>query len=121
MNKFGARHTHCGSGHVHDSIAEAVRCNELHVMQRAGEITGLRIQPKYVLIPPQKFPKGSGNKNELAVSYKADFEYFENGIQIVEEVKSEHTAKQKDYVIRRKLFKYHFCSGDRIIFREVVR
>lgn len=35
--------------------------------------------------------------------YTADFVYYENGQLVVEDVKSEATRKEKDYVLRRKM------------------
>jgi hypothetical protein len=43
-NKFGAKRCHCQSGHMHDSIAEARRCNDLVMLERAGAIRNLRQQ-----------------------------------------------------------------------------
>lgn len=40
---------------------------------------------------------------ENAAFYTADFVYLENGEVVVEDVKSEYTRKEKDYILRRKL------------------
>ena len=93
--KYGSRKTACGSGHLHDSRKEAVRCNELHLLHLAGQISGLLVQP---------------------CKYIADFQYCENGITVVEDVKGMRT---KDYIIKRKLFKHLYCKDGRVVFREV--
>ncbi len=49
-NKYHARKTRCPQGHVHDSGMEARRCTELTLMERAGEISHLEQQPRYVLV-----------------------------------------------------------------------
>lgn len=77
-----------------DSKAEAQRYCELKLLQKAGKITDLQAHVKFELIPKNKF--------ECAVKYIADFTYTENGILVVEDVKSKPT-KTKDYIIKRKL------------------
>ena len=48
--------------------------------------------------------------------YTADFTYIEDGNFIVEDVKSKYTAKEKDYVLRKK-FLYHTRN---ILIREII-
>lgn len=93
-----------------DSIKEAHRYEELKMMQKAGIIRDLKLQVKYELIPYQKRFK------ERAVVYIADFTYTENGKTIVEDVKG---YKTRDYIIKRKLFRWRYCQSGNIIFREV--
>lgn len=57
------------------SKTEAIRAGELHLLERAGEISDLEYQPKFLL---SKTPK---------VTYTADFRYLENGKVIVEDCK----------------------------------
>jgi hypothetical protein len=42
FGKYRAIKAQCNAGHTHDSKREAVRCNELHILQAAGEITDLQ-------------------------------------------------------------------------------
>ena len=85
-------------GMTFDSHKEARRYWELHLMQRAGEISDLRTQVKYTLIPAQKKPSGG---TERAVTYTADFVYRDKaGNEIVEDAKGVRTQQ---YIIRRKL------------------
>src|SRR5689334_3076259 len=44
---YFARKTRCNLGHMHASRAEANRCYELHLLQDAGEISGLKVSPQY--------------------------------------------------------------------------
>ena len=111
--KYGSRKSTCGSGHLHDSRKEAVRCNELHLLLRAGLISGLLVQPEYELIPAGKY---KGSPSERSCKYIADFQYCENGLTVVEDVKGMRT---KDYIIKRKLFKHLYCKDGRVVFREV--
>lgn len=85
-------------GIVFDSKREAKRYAELKLLERAGKITGLELQTKYMLIPAQKGP--DGKVIERDVIYKADFVYKQNGQTVVEDTKGVHT---KDYIIKRKL------------------
>jgi len=110
MGKYGNRKITV-DGITFDSQKEAVRYQELLLLQRAGQIFNLQRQVPFVLIPKQE---RNGKVVERAVVYKADFVYTENGEDVVEDVKSEAT-KTKEYIIKRKLLLWQF--GIRI--REV--
>lgn len=84
-----------------DSYREAKRYRDLSLLLRAGEISDLRTQVKYTLIPAQKKPSGG---TERAVTYTADFVYRDKtGKEIVEDAKGVRTQQ---YIIRRKLMLY---------------
>lgn len=85
------------NGEKFDSIKEYHRFRELQLLERAGDISGLRRQVPYLLIPTQK---EDGKCIEKACYYFADFEYTENGVKVVEDAKGVRTA---DYIIKRKL------------------
>lgn len=103
MNKYHAIKTGKSA-----SRKEARRKQELELMQRAGLITGLRFQVPFRLIPTQREPDIIGPRGgrklgkviEHGVVYVADFVYFRNGEQVVEDAKGFRT---KDYIIKRKL------------------
>lgn len=84
-----------------DSKKEAQRYSELLLLQRAGEITELQRQKKFVLIPSQRM---NGKVVERECSYYADFVYREkrSGNLVVEDTKGMPT-RTKDYIIKRKL------------------
>lgn len=84
-----------------DSRKEARRYQELKLLERAGKITDLKCQVKFELIPAQHLE--DGKCVERPVNYYADFVYTEGRQLVVEDVKSEITRKQKDYIIKRKL------------------
>lgn len=98
-------------GVTFDSRKEFRRYEELQLLQQAGEITNLRRQVKFVLIPPQREPDTIGSRGgvkrgkiiERECSYVADFVYTENGETVVEDAKGLRT---KDYIIKRKLMLY---------------
>lgn len=114
MNKYGAKKVQI-NGITFDSKREAIRYQELRLLQRAGKIKDLELQKEFELIPAQyeqisreEYIKGKGKKTrgkciERACKYKADFYYIENGRQVVEDTKG---FKTKDYIIKRKLMLY---------------
>ena len=70
----------------YDSEKEFVRWGQLRLMERAGEITGLRKQVPFLL--HEEFRSRDGVLHK-AVYYKADFVYIEkSGEEVVEDVKA---------------------------------
>lgn len=80
-------------------------------MERAGLITNLQRQVKFLLIPAQyeHYPRFGKNGKPLKpgkrliekeCAYYADFVYTENGRDVVEDTKGVRTA---EYIIKRKL------------------
>ncbi len=103
MSKYHAIKTTV-NGILFDSKREAHRYYELLLLEKAGEISDLKLQVPYELIPKQK--------GERACIYKADFVYRQNGETIIEDVKGVRTDA---YKIKRKLMLWRY--GIRI--REV--
>ena len=66
-------------GITFDSKKEAMRYQELRLLERAGEIKNLQLQVPYVLIENSKYGQ--------AVRYFADFVYEEKGQTVVEDCK----------------------------------
>lgn len=91
-----------------DSKAEADRYAELKIMEKAGEIFGLRLQPEYLL---QEAFEHRGEKHQ-AIKYKADFQYIQKGQNIVEDVKGHKTP---EYKIKKKLFIKKYPN---LVFKE---
>lgn len=96
----------------YDSRKEHRRACELRLLQRAGQISNLREQVRFQLIPPQYGTCGKDLKGrdtrvllERACNYIADFVYTDNatGQTIVEDTKGMRT---KEYIIKRKLMLY---------------
>ena len=83
--------------YVFDSIAESKRYKELKLLERAGEITELTLQPKFLL--QEAFRKNG--KIYKKIEYIGDFMYFQDGKYIVEDVKGIQTDVFK---IKHKLF-----------------
>ncbi len=92
-------------GIVFDSVAEMRRYKELKILEQIGEIKDLKLQPRFLIVPK--------NADERAVHYVADFQYTEEDKEIVEDVKG---AKTRDYIIKRKLFKWQYPN---YVFKEI--
>lgn len=99
-------------GMTFDSAKEYRRYCELKLLEKAGEITDLQMQVKFVLIPSQREAdiigvRGGTKKGKLIekeCSYYADFVYLDkNGQRVVEDTKGMRTT---DYIIKRKLMMY---------------
>ena len=83
---------------IFDSGREYRRWVELNLLQRAGEISELKRQVKYELIPAQE--------GERACNYTADFVYKDrDGKTVVEDAKG---CRTKEYIIKRKLLLQKF-------------
>ncbi|QCP82397.1 DUF1064 domain-containing protein [Alcaligenes faecalis] len=97
-SKYGNRKVTL-DGYTFDSKREAMRYSQLQLLQRAGQITGLELQPRFELIPKQRRDDG---KAERACEYVADFRYTDTatGQQVIEDAKGMRT---RDYVMKRKL------------------
>ena len=89
-----------------DSKREARRYMALWLMQRSGEITSLRTQVKYPLLPKQVHPDGT---QERAIDYVADFVYEKDGETVVEDSKgfrNTASAAYRVFVMKRKMMLY---------------
>lgn len=89
-----------------DSKREARRYMDLWLMQRSGEITNLRTQVKYLLLPKQVHPDGT---KERAIDYVADFVYEKDGETVVEDSKgfrNTASAAYRVFVMKRKMMLY---------------
>lgn len=98
-NKYQAVKTDCGHGHVHASKKEARRCAELHLLQRAGEISDLEREPRYYFTVNGR--ELTHDKGRRAV-YTPDFRYREGGVLVVEDSKG---MRVRDWPLRKALFR----------------
>ena len=116
-NKYGASKVEY-DGITFDSKKEERRYKELRLMERAGEIKGLKRQVRYSLIPAQRaaskeiYKRGArkgenkpGKLLERECSYIADFVYTRtsDGATVVEDTKGMRT---KEYILKRKMMLY---------------
>ena len=91
MTKYNAIRTEV-DGIVFASKAEAKRYSQLKLLERAGEIKNLELQPSYDLEV----------NGVLICRYVADFRYMVRGGQKVEDVKG---VKTPVYKLKKKLMK----------------
>lgn len=82
-----------------DSAKEAKRYVKLRDMQEAGKIQGLCLQVPYEIIPSFEC---DGVKYR-GMKYIADFVYYRDGKQVVEDCKGFKTA---EYKLKKKLMAY---------------
>lgn len=132
-NKYGA-HKANFRGVQFDSNVELQRYLYLKDMLRRGEITDLRRQVEFEIIPQvtksvpvQLKTKIRYDKRvvEQAAHYTADFIYKENGVFVMEDIKSEATQDVRDFPLRRKLmvakiYAHNAKGRSQWMFREAV-
>lgn len=99
-------------GITFDSKKEARRYSELKILEKAGEISCLLLQPSFVLIPAhyEEVERIGAKGQELKpkkvciekqCTYRADFAYIDkDGNKVVEDVKG---MKTEVYKIKKKL------------------
>lgn len=96
----------------YDSRKEYRRATHLKILLRAGEISDLREQVSFTLIPTQRHPE-TGRLLEKKCSYIADFVYVNSdGKTVVEDVKGDRTPV---YRLKKKLML--FIHG--IVIQEI--
>lgn len=102
MNKYHNTKIYCKEANVFfDSKKEHNRYHELKLLERAKEISGLKLQPIFELQPGFK----KDGKTYQKITYKADFTYFDNRLNqiVVEDVKG---FKTEVYKLKKKMFEY---------------
>lgn len=114
MNKFGAKKTEY-KGIVYDSKWEAERAYQLDMLERAGKISNLERQVRFIL--QDGYINNKGQKIR-PISYIADFVYIDGkGKRVVEDTKSPAT-RTAEYRIKKKIFEYKFPD---ILFVEMYK
>ncbi len=96
MNKYRNKKV-IVDGEEFDSKKEGNRYKELKLLLKAGKISNLELQPRFLL---QDGFKKNG-RTFRKIEYIADFKYIENGKTIVEDVKGMQTDVFK---IKHKIF-----------------
>jgi len=100
-------------GRTWDSDKELARYEDLLLLEKAGEIKDLTVQPKFEIVAAIK----SNGFNFQTKHYIADFSYFcKNASKtIIEDVKSEETSKIRVYRLKIHLLLSRYSD---ITFRE---
>ena len=97
-SKYNAKKT-VVDGIEFDSTKEAKRYTKLRDMESAGRIQGLRLQVPFELLPSFEC---EGVKYR-GMKYIADFVYYRDGKQVVEDCKGVKTA---EYKLKKKLMAF---------------
>lgn len=100
---------------IFDSEKEYRRYGELKMLEKAGKITKLTRQRVLVIQEKSKYQGATLS----AIKYKADFSYFENGREVVEDVKGFNKTTQKHitteaFNLKWKLLKFKYPD---VVFR----
>lgn len=117
VNKYQAQKCEF-NGEKFDSRKELQRYLELRLLERSGQITGLKRQVKFELIPAQREPDKTGKRGgtikgktlEQSCDYYADFVYKDKqGNTVVEDVKGyKQGGAYSVFTIKRKLMLYKY-------------
>lgn len=105
-------------GEKYDSKRERVRHLELLQRQANGEITDLKRQVKFELIPAIKKENIIQLKTKVKtkivtiqqpITYTCDFTYYERGEYVVEDVKISKHMLPKEYILKKKMMRYFYA------------
>jgi len=89
------------------SKKEMRRYAELRLLQKAGEVQDLELQPEFRV----------SINGEHYCTYTADFAYTEKGERVVEELKSTGTAKDAAFRLRKKAAELFYGIKVRMIIK----
>lgn len=94
-----------------DSKKEAYRFDELVLLQEAGEISDLELEPTYVLQEAYteiQFGEPLSGERIRALTWTADFRYEKDGRTVVEDVKGSKRTMTQVFHVRVKLFRKRY-------------
>lgn len=127
-SKKGERYNHTtveANGLKFDSKKEYQRYVVLKDAEDKGLITDLRTQVKFELIPAviEEYVEHLKTKDkiktrtlQLAITWTADFVYFKNGEEVIEDVKPSKFLLSDRFVIKEKLFFWKYRKKIRLIY-----
>ena len=110
-SKYNARKVH-EDGYTFDSIQECYRYRDLVLMEKAGAISNLVVHPVFLL--QENFKDAATGKRHRAITYEGDFQYLENGVTVVEEVKGKPTDM---FRLKWKMFRKLYPNLDARIIK----
>lgn len=128
--KKGERYNHTkveAFGLKFDSKKEYHRYLFLREAEERGEITSLRTQVKFELIPSvtEEYIEHLKTKDkvktrtlQLPITWTADFVYMKDGEEIIEDVKPSKNLLSDRFVIKEKLFFWRFGKRIRLVYKE---
>mgnify|MGYP000847628937 FL=1 len=99
-------------GYRFDSQAEAWHYFHLRSLVEAGEITDLRVHPRYTLLEP--FTRHG--KRVRAITYTPDFDYLRaDGRRVAVDVKGGRATQTEAFKLRAKLFMWRYPDVELVI------
>ena len=112
MLKYKNKWTKCNQGHKHQSKKEALYCNDLELLKRAGKIISYSIQKTYLLyaVTPDWYSKIIG---KMIIDFEIINKKYKKEVH---EVKST-TTKTLLYKLKKKIFEANYPE---IIFKEII-
>ena len=107
------------NGRKFDSKAEARHYASLLSLETKELITDLECQPKFVLLPA--FVDNQGKKIQ-AITYKADFKYFDVGAGkwYIVDVKSKPTSREQSFRNKWKMLQYKYRDDTSVVLELVI-
>lgn len=98
---------------IYDSKKEYLRSLDLKMLERAGQISDLKRQVKFVIEDTVTY----NGETVRGIFYYADFTYQENGVLVVEDVKPFDENKgtyrtTKDFNLKWKLLKARYPNNE---------
>lgn len=105
--KYNTRKFQDEDGNTFDSKREYLRYQYLLQQESSGNITDLKRQSKWELIPELRDPQ-TNKILQRATYYFSDFSYLKEGILVVEDVKISPKMIPQDYRLKEKMFFYRY-------------
>ena len=104
-NKYRSRKVTV-DGITFDSAKEARKYEELKLLQRAGEVVEIELQPEFELQPGYRTPDGNYVR---PIKYKADFRVtYADGRVVVIDVKPSKEFQTREYRLKKKMLLYRY-------------
>lgn len=104
-HKYRAKKTTIGDI-AFPSAKEAQYYVDLKLLQRAGEVVKIELQPEFVL---QEAYRDKNGKHIRAIKYRADFRVtYKDGRVVVIDVKPSKDFNTREYQLKKKMFLYRY-------------
>ena len=108
------------------SKKEGQRYLFLKKAEEDGEISELKTQVKFELIPPikEEYIEHLKTKDktrvrtlQLAINYISDFTYIKDGLMVIEDVKASPKVIPSDFKLKEKMFFWRYGNRIRRVFK----
>lgn len=105
-NKYGAKRTTV-DGYTFDSAAEARRYGELRLLEKAGEIRDLELQPAFQMFAANMHMPAAFST--VVGSYRADFRYVtKDGVTVTEDIKGGKATQTPMYRLKKRIVEANY-------------